>query len=91
MSADRVKQSLHSEQVQARSIASVHSTILMVFADVTTTFRDLLAAQEVEYPPTRSKSPFRSKSPNRKGKGKQVEEDEEFLKEAYRIVSYTQL
>ena len=45
----------------------------MVFADVTATFRDLLAAQRVDYPPTRSKSPFRSKSPNRKGKDKQVE------------------
>ncbi|ORX39330.1 snare-complex protein syntaxin-18 N-terminus-domain-containing protein [Kockovaella imperatae] len=58
----------------------------MVSVDLTQSFKDLVAERKTSYPPSkRSKSPFRSKSPNRKGKGKQVEEDEEFLKEAYRI------
>ena len=59
----------------------------MVFVDHTLDFRDLIDDKKVAYPPSRSKSPFGGRSPTRKGKGKEVEQSEEFLKEAYRIVS----
>ena len=65
----------------------------MVFTDQTPVFRSVITDRQTALPiSTRSKSPLgrgRSSSRNRdtKGKGKDVVDGDEFLKEAYRIVS----
>lgn len=75
----------------SRPTGATTTTLTMPAEDITSVFRTTLSSAQQALPPSRSKSPFRASSPGpsrRRGHKhpSSSSDDEEFLKEAYRIV-----